>query len=103
MGYIIFLGVALIVVAWLFPTFSEVGGTTGSVSNQSGALSFNFQTNIYTMIYYHACLIQAITSGLIAGKFGYNNTLSGLKFSIAGIITAVLAFIMLTYTGIIPT
>lgn len=101
-GYIIFLAVALIVVAWLFPTFSEVGGTSGSVSNQSGALSFNFQINLYTMIYYHACLIQAIVTGLIAGKFGYNSVLSGLKFAISGIITAVISFVLLASAGIVP-
>jgi flagellar protein FlaJ len=101
MGYLVFLGVALIVVTWLFPAFTDVGGTSGSVTDQPGALAFNFQTDLYITVYYHACLIQAVVSGLLAGKFGYNNVLSGLKFTIAGIVITTLAFVLLTPVGLL--
>ena len=98
MGYLVFLGVALIVVIWLFPAFTNAGGQS---SNAPGVLGFDFKTDIYMMVYYHGCLIQAIVSGVIAGEFGYNSALSGLKFTIIGIIIAALAFILFTPVGLL--
>lgn len=101
MGYLVFLGVALIVVTYLFPAFTNAAGQSSTPSRAPGVLEFDFKTDIYMMVYYHGCLIQAIVSGLIAGEFGYNSALSGLKFTIIGIIIAALAFILFTPVGLL--
>jgi hypothetical protein len=93
--------VALIVVTYLFPAFTNAAGQSSTPSRAPGVLEFDFKTDIYMMVYYHGCLIQAIVSGLIAGEFGYNSALSGLKFTIIGIIIAALAFILFTPVGLL--
>jgi flagellar protein FlaJ len=100
LGYLVFLGVAIIVVTWLFPAFTNAGGQSSALSSGPGVLGFDFKTDIYMMAYYHACLIQATVGGVIAGEFGYNSALSGLKFTIIGIIIAALAFILFTPVGL---
>lgn len=103
MGYFVFLGVALIVVTWLFPAFSSAGAGASSdaLSGGPGVLGFDFQTNIFMMIFYHGVLMQALVSGVIAGKFGYNSALSGLKFVIGGVIIAAAAFLLFTPVGLL--
>jgi flagellar protein FlaJ len=101
MGYLVFLGVALIVVTYLFPAFTNAGGQSSFPNSAPGVLGFEFKTDIYMMVYYHGCLIQAIVSGIIAGEFGYNSALSGLKFTIIAIIIAALAFILFTPVGLL--
>ncbi|MFC7132180.1 MULTISPECIES: type II secretion system F family protein [Salinibaculum] len=48
----------------------------------------------YTALFYHSALVQAIGSGLIAGKLADNSLLSGLKYSILLVVLAVLAFVI---------
>ena len=41
---------------------------------------------------FHSALVQAVTSGLIAGKMGQGSAYLGLKYSVSMLIIAYLAF-----------
>jgi len=47
------------------------------------------------MIFFHAGIIQAFASGLVAGQMGENSILSGLKYGIAMTIIAFLVFLFI--------
>lgn len=91
-GFVVFLAIACIVIVWLFPSFESASASAGG--SQSG-LELNFNTGLYTMIFYHGTLIQALVGGTIAGKFGYDSALSGLKFVIAGFILSAAVFLII--------
>lgn len=98
-GYIVFLGVCVILITQLFPPLAEAASVETSTSSGQAAGSaaggWNFDINLYRMLFYHGVLMQAIASGLIAGKFGYGNAVSGLKFTIGGLLLAMSVFFLI--------
>ncbi|MFB6097443.1 MAG: type II secretion system F family protein [Haloferacaceae archaeon] len=59
-------------------------------------LSFaNVPIETYQLVFFHSALIQAVGSGVLAGKLSDNRTLSGLKYSIALVAVAVATFAFL--------
>ena len=53
---------------------------------------FNIQE--YTMLMYHSALVQAFTSGLIAGKMGQGSVYMGLKYSVSMMLITYVIFTM---------
>jgi flagellar protein FlaJ len=47
----------------------------------------------YRLVFFHSAIVQGVGSGLLAGKLADNETLSGLKYSIALVALALLAFL----------
>jgi len=90
-AFIVFLGVIAMLVIRLFPPFAEAA----AASEARGALgAWEFDPDLYTMLFYHGILLQAICSGLVAAKFGYDNAWIGLKFAIGGILLAAGVFLI---------
>ena len=52
----------------------------------------NVPVDTYRTLFLHAAIIQALGSGILAGKLAEDDTLSGLKYSIALVIVAIAAF-----------
>jgi flagellar protein FlaJ len=69
------------------------GGAGGAGGGGGGAFSMeNVPLDAYRMIFFHAGIIQAFASGLVAGQMGENDVLSGLKYGIVMTIIAVVVF-----------
>ncbi len=73
------------------------GGAAGAAGGGGGAAFQISQVPIdtYRMVFFHAGIIQAFASGLVAGQMGEDNLLSGLKYSIAMTIVALLVFMFI--------
>jgi flagellar protein FlaJ len=98
-GYVIFLVVCVILITQLFPPLAEAASVEPGTGAGQGAGSvgggWDFNMDEYRMLFYHGVLMQALASGLIAGKFGYGKALSGLKFTIIGLLIAMGTFFLI--------
>lgn len=96
LGYLLFVFIALVFILELFPYFEEASQQASGTSNAgNGVAYFSFDSAVYTMVFYHAIIIQALVSGIVAGKFGYGRAASGIKYAIAGILLAVMIFLFI--------
>ncbi len=72
------------------------GGESGGSASSGGALDVSdVPIDTYRMVFFHASIIQAFTTGLIAGQMGENDLMSGLKYSVAMTIIALLVFMFI--------
>lgn len=100
-GNLLFLLICVVMVVMLLPTLSEAtqaassatGGTpTGGTASMFGGA---FSVGRFKMVFFHAALVQALCSGFVAGKLGWDDTISGIKISLAQmlLVTGVFWFI----------
>jgi flagellar protein FlaJ len=79
-GFLVYLLViALLDASYLRPI-------AGLETANAGDLPLSFAdvpVNLYRMLFLHSALIQAVGSGLLAGKLAENDSLAGLKYAIA--------------------
>lgn len=71
------------------------GGEQASQAGGQGGSSFNIESvpiDTYRMVFFHAGIIQAYASGLVAGQMGEDDILSGLKYSIVMTLVALAVF-----------
>ena len=92
-SFFVFLFIVYILATNFFPqtaafTTSSQAGGTGGVGNGY----FNIEE--YSMLMFHSALVQAFTSGLIAGKMGQGSAYLGLKYSVSMVIVTYLVFTM---------
>ncbi len=87
-SFMVFLFIVYILAAYFLPAMPS---STGEL--QAGLpLIANFDLEAYTMLFFHAALIQGFCSGIVAGKMGNGNIHSGLKHSVFMMSTAYLIF-----------
>lgn len=82
-GFLVYLLVIVMLNVGYLQVLSEF---SGEPVDQSGPLVTSFQSvpvQIYQAVFFHSALIQAIGTGLLAGKLADNDVLSGLKYGIA--------------------
>ena len=109
-SFLVFLFVIVILENQFLSQMAEAGGGGGSASASgggaggaggagggggAGAGGFSMENvplDAYRMIFFHAGIIQAFASGLVAGQMGENDVLSGLKYGIVMTIIAVVVF-----------
>ncbi len=92
-AFFVFLFIVYILAMYFFPqTTSFTNSSKGIASAGFGNGFFNIQE--YTMLMYHSALIQAFTSGLVAGKMGQGSVYMGLKYSVSMMIITYMAFTM---------
>jgi flagellar protein FlaJ len=92
-AFFVFLFIVYILAMYFFPqTTSFTSSSKGIASAGFGNSIFNIQE--YTMLMYHSALIQAFTSGLVAGKMGQGSVYMGLKYSVSMMIITYMAFTM---------
>jgi flagellar protein FlaJ len=91
-GFLVYLMVIVILDAsYLRPIATLDTGGTG----QDLPLSFeNIPVDLYRMLFLHSALIQAIGSGLLAGKLAENDALAGLKYAIGLVVLTMVVFIL---------
>jgi len=93
-AFFVFLFIVYILAIYFFPeTTSFNSSSKGIASAGIGNGSFNIQE--YTMLMYHSALIQAFTSGLVAGKMGQGSVYMGLKYSVSMMVITYMVFTML--------
>ena len=87
-SFMVFLFIVYILAAYFLPAMPS---STGDL--QAGLpLIANFDLEAYTMLFFHAAMIQGFCSGIVAGKMGSGNIRSGLKHSVLMMSTAYLIF-----------
>ncbi len=77
MAFFVFLLIVWILSTVFMPVMAEVGALAGPGAD----FLAEFDPATYTRLFFHAAVIQAVTSGLIAGKIGGGNITAGLKHS----------------------
>jgi flagellar protein FlaJ len=55
-------------------------------------INFDFNTGAYTLLFFHASLIQGFCSGLVAGKMGSGSISAGVKHSVIMVLVAYVVF-----------
>ncbi|MCD5409321.1 MAG: type II secretion system F family protein [Methanocellales archaeon] len=88
MAFFVFLLIVWILSTVFIPVMAEAGALAGpGVGFLAG-----FDPAIYTRLFFHAAVIQAFTSGLVAGKIGGGGITAGLKHSVILMIFAYVVF-----------
>ena len=91
-GFLVYLLVIVILdVSFLAPISElETGGP------QDVPLAFtDIPVNLYEMLFLHSALIQAVGSGLLAGKLADNDSLVGLKYGIGLVVLTMAVFLVI--------
>ncbi|SEL52210.1 type II secretion system F family protein [Haloferax larsenii] len=93
-GYFVYLFVILMLGAsYLAPLAEMTTPETSAASGQSLPIGISsIPISSYHMVFLHSALIQAIGSGLLAGKLADNSALSGLKYALGLAALALVAF-----------
>lgn len=92
-AFFVFLFIVYILAVYFFPE-------SASFKNSSQGMGYGgigngyFNIDEYSMLMYHSALVQAFTSGLIAGKMGQGSVYMGLKYSVSMMIIAYAVFTM---------
>jgi flagellar protein FlaJ len=91
LSFFVFLFVVAVLTTQFLPVLAEV--STSGIP-QTGALAGLGSIPIVTFgrLLYHACLVQALFSGLIAGQMGESSVASGVKHACILLIIALVAF-----------
>ncbi|MFA5236243.1 MAG: type II secretion system F family protein [Methanoregula sp.] len=93
LSFFVFLFVVAVLSTQFLPVLANIG-TTGLSSATAGPLSGIGSVPIKALdrLLYHACLVQALFSGLIAGQMGESSLSSGVKHSCILLIIALVTF-----------
>ncbi|MDY6776159.1 MAG: type II secretion system F family protein [Halobacteria archaeon] len=96
-SFLVFLFVVVILENTFLTNIAEsTSGAEGLSQAGGGALSFEeIPLDTYRMVLFHSAIIQAFSSGLLAGRMGENSMYSGLKYSIILTLIALGVFIFL--------
>lgn len=92
-SFFVFLFIVYVLAVYFFPE-------SASFKNSSQGMGYGgigngyFNIEEYTMLMYHSALVQAFTSGLIAGKMGQGSVYMGLKYSVSMMIITYIVFTM---------
>ncbi|WP_094226608.1 type II secretion system F family protein [Methanolobus psychrotolerans] len=87
-SFMVFLFIVYILGAYFLPAIPA--STEGGLSGVSLIVDFDLEK--YTLLFFHAAMIQGFCSGLVAGKMGSGTIKSGLKHSIMMMSIAYLLF-----------
>jgi flagellar protein FlaJ len=87
-SFLVFLFIVYILATDFFP---QTAAFSSSSQGMAGFGGF-FNVEEYTMLMFHSALVQAFTSGLVAGKMGQGSTYLGLKYSVIMMIITYVVF-----------
>jgi len=92
LSFFVFLFVVAVLATQFLPVLAHIG--TSGVSSIAGPLSGIGSVPVKALdrLLYHACLIQALFSGLIAGQMGESSLAAGVKHSCILLIIALVTF-----------
>ena len=91
-GFLVFLLVIVLLDSSFLTPLGDVGQST-TPSQADLPIGFSsVPVETYRLMFFHAALIQALGSGLLAGKLSDNDTMSGLKYGLGLMLIAMAAF-----------
>jgi flagellar protein FlaJ len=92
LSFFVFLFVVAVLATQFLPVLAHIG--TSGISSTAGPLAGIGSVPIKALdrLLYHACLVQALFSGLIAGQMGESSLASGVKHSCILLIISLVAF-----------
>jgi flagellar protein FlaJ len=91
-GFLVYLMVITVLDASFLSPITQLD----SGNAQDVPLSFtDVPVNLYRMLFLHSALIQAVGSGLLAGKLAENDSLVGLKYAIGLVALTMLVFLVI--------
>jgi flagellar protein FlaJ len=90
-AFFVFVGVIYVISTTFLTEMADAGAKMASSGTQASFLS-SFNLDEYTRLFKHACLIQGLSSGLMAGAMGEGKVLAGLKHSIVMMTIAYVIF-----------
>jgi flagellar protein FlaJ len=94
-GFFVYLLVVLMLDIGYLQTLSRFeGAETAATGNLILGFS-DVPVQTYRAVFFHSALIQGIGTGLLAGKLGDNNALTGLKYGIALTVVTLGAFLLI--------
>jgi len=96
LSFLVFVAIVGILAVKFLPIMQQSGGGGGASSAATGGMSFGGGLNVelFTRTFFHAAVVQGMSSGLVAGKMGEGSVLSGLKHSIIMAIIAYTVFVV---------
>jgi flagellar protein FlaJ len=93
MGFLVYLAVIVIIdQSFLGPVASQAAQAGGSTSADNPVQLSQSSIDLYHAVFFHSALVQGVGTGLITGKLTNDRVLSGLKYSIALVVLALLVF-----------
>jgi flagellar protein FlaJ len=93
-SFFVFVFVIAVLTGTFLQTMAEAGSAleaSGSAA-ASGAFGGKIDMFFYARLFSHAAMIQGFFSGLVAGQMGEGRALAGLKYSVAMLVIAWVAF-----------
>ncbi len=87
-SFFVFLFIVYVLATNFFPQTAAFSTSSQGMAGIGGY----FNVEEYTMLMFHSALVQAFTSGLVAGKMGQGSSYLGLKYSVSMMIIAYVAF-----------
>ena len=91
-AFFVFLFIVYVLAVYFFPESASFKNSAQGVGGYGGIGNSYFNIEEYTMLMYHSALVQALTSGLIAGKMGQGSVYMGLKYSVSMMIITYAVF-----------
>jgi flagellar protein FlaJ len=92
MGFLVYLAVIVIIdQSFLGPVATQAAQAGGTGAENPVQLSES-SIDLYHAVFFHSALVQGVGTGLITGKLTNDRVLSGLKYSIALVVLALLVF-----------
>ncbi|MBP2031152.1 flagellar protein FlaJ [Methanohalophilus levihalophilus] len=87
-SFFVFLFIVYVLAAFFLPALP-----TGAEDAGSGMpINFGFNMDAFTLLFFHATLIQGFCSGLVAGKMGSGSISAGVKHSVIMVLSAYFVF-----------
>jgi flagellar protein FlaJ len=87
-SFLVFLFIVYVLAAYFVPALPEdLEGVGSGIS-----INFGFDSEAFTLLFFHASLIQGFCSGLVAGKMGTGSIYSGVKHSVFMVLIAYVVF-----------
>jgi flagellar protein FlaJ len=92
-SFFVFLFIVYVLAVYFFPESASFKSSSQGIG-YGGIGNGYFNIQEYTMLMYHSALIQAFTSGLVAGKMGQGSIYMGLKYSVSMMLITYVVFTM---------
>ncbi|MFA4877977.1 MAG: type II secretion system F family protein [Methanoregula sp.] len=99
LSFFVFLGVVAVMTTQFLPVLTHVAPKGVPMSGAMAGIG-SIQIDVFARLLYHACLVEAIFSGLIAGQMGESSVAGGVKHSCILLVIALITFNFLVQTPV---
>ncbi|RZN62795.1 MAG: type II secretion system F family protein [Methanonatronarchaeia archaeon] len=89
-AFFVFLGVVLVLHNSFIPIMEDVAG--GGGGGGIGMIPEDFESEVYSRLFFHVSIIKGFFAGLVAGKMGEGEIVSGIKHSLILVLISYIVF-----------